>query len=197
VFPEWVAYEATKILEMNVTSGTGTAAQIGCDAAGKTGTTDNFNDAWFVGYTPHLATSVWVGYPNALVEMTSVHGISVAGGTFPAQIWNSFMTVAKGTNCDSFRASVDSPEFSPFYGEYASTGTSTDTTYSYDSYSAPAPAEPDDGSPGGEEYDPSLYESPPQEAPDSPTPAPDDGGGGVGPPGNGNGNANGQGNGNG
>ena len=54
VFPEWVAYEATKILEMNVTSGTGTAAQIGCDAAGKTGTTDNFNDAWFVGYTPHL-----------------------------------------------------------------------------------------------------------------------------------------------
>ena len=66
VFPEWVAYEATKILEQNVLGGTGTAAQIGCDAAGKTGTTDNFNDAWFVGYTPHLSASVWVGYPNAL-----------------------------------------------------------------------------------------------------------------------------------
>ena len=72
------------------------AANIGCPAAGKTGTTDNFNDAWFVGYTPHLATAVWVGYPDALREMRSVHGISVAGGTFPAEIWNKFMQVAKG-----------------------------------------------------------------------------------------------------
>jgi len=195
VFPEWVAYEATKILEMNVTSGTGTAAQIGCDAAGKTGTTDNFNDAWFVGYTPDLAASVWVGYPNALVEMTSVHGISVAGGTFPAQIWNSFMGVAKGTECDSFRPAVDSPEFSPFYGEYASTGTSSDTDYSStDSYTAPAPTGPGDNSAGGEDYsgyDPRLYESPPQDAPDSPDPD----GGGVSPPGNGKGQGNGNGNG--
>ena len=83
-FSDGVAYEVTKILQQNVTGGTGTAAQIGCPAAGKTGTTDNFNDAWFVGYTPHLSSSVWVGYPNALVEMRSVHGISVAGGTFPA-----------------------------------------------------------------------------------------------------------------
>jgi penicillin-binding protein 1A len=186
VFPEWVAYEATKILRQNVLGGTGTAAQIGCDAAGKTGTTDNFNDAWFVGYTPHLAASVWVGYPNALVEMTSVHGISVAGGTFPAQIWQSFMTVAKGSDCDSFRASVDQPEFTPFYGQYASTGTSSDESYSYDdSYStAPAPAAPEDDT-GGGEYDPRYYESPPQEAPKPPAPAPDDGA--AGPPGHGNG----------
>jgi penicillin-binding protein 1A len=190
VFPEWVAYEATKILEQNVLGGTGTAAQIGCDAAGKTGTTDNFNDAWFVGYTPHLAASVWVGYPNALVEMTSVHGISVAGGTFPAQIWQSFMSVAKGSDCDSFRPSVDQPEFTPFYGQYASTGTSTDTSYGYstDGYStAPAPAAPeDDSSDGG--YDPRYYESPPQEAPATPAPPSDDTGG-AGPPGNGRGNA--------
>ncbi len=170
VFPEWVAYEATKILEQNVLGGTGTAAQIGCDAAGKTGTTDNFNDAWFVGYTPHLAASVWVGYPNALVEMTSVHGISVAGGTFPAQIWNSFMSVAKGADCDSFRPSVDSPEFTPFYGEYSSTGTSSDTTYDYGYSTAPAPAQPEDDT-GGEDYDPDLYESPPQEAPGRPRPS--------------------------
>ena len=52
VVPDWVAYETTKILEQNVQKGTGTKAQIGCPAAGKTGTTDNFNDAWFVGYTP-------------------------------------------------------------------------------------------------------------------------------------------------
>jgi penicillin-binding protein 1A len=197
VFPEWVAYEATKILEQNVLGGTGTAAQIGCDAAGKTGTTDNFNDAWFVGYTPHLSTSVWVGYPNALVEMRSVHGISVAGGTFPAQIWQSFMSVAKGANCDSFRPSVDSPEFTPFYGEYASTGTSSDTNYSTTPYTAPAPEGPGDNSAGGENYsgyDPRLYESPPQEAPESPAPAPPGpGDGGVSPPGNGQGNGNGRG----
>ena len=194
VFPEWVAYEATKILEQNVLGGTGTAAQIGCDTAGKTGTTDNFNDAWFVGYTPHLAASVWVGYPNALVEMRSVHGISVAGGTFPAQIWQSFMSVAKGANCDSFRPSVDSPEFTPFYGQYASTGTSTDTNSSTESYTAPAPTGPGDNSAGGENYsgyDPRLSEAPPQEAPEAPAPAPQPDGGGVGPPGNGQGNANG------
>ena len=193
VLPEWVAYEATKILEQNVQGGTGTAANIGCSAAGKTGTTDNFNDAWFVGYTPHLAASVWVGYPNALVEMTSVHGISVAGGTFPAQIWHSFMTVAKGTDCDSFRPSVDTPEFTPFYGKYSSTGTSSDSTYSYsDSYStAPAPSAPEEDS---DDYDPDLYESPPQEAPEAPAPPPDDDGG-VTAPGNGNGNGVGNGNG--
>jgi len=195
VLPEWVAYEATKILEQNVQGGTGTAANIGCAAAGKTGTTDNFNDAWFVGYTPHLAASVWVGYPNALIEMTSVHGISVAGGTFPAQIWHSFMTTAKGTNCDSFRPSVDQPEFTPFYGKYSATGTSSDSNYSYsDSYSTPAPSTPDEDTgddTGG--YDPDLYESPPQEAPETPAPAPDDDGGAT-APGNGNGNAFGHGN---
>jgi penicillin-binding protein 1A len=193
VFPEWVAYEATKILEQNVLGGTGTAAQIGCDAAGKTGTTDNFNDAWFVGYTPHLAASVWVGYPNALVEMTSVHGISVAGGTFPAQIWQSFMTVAKGSDCDSFRPSVDQPEFTPFYGQYASTGTSSDTTYDYstEDYSTATP-EPEDDT-GGEGYDPRYYESPPQEVPEAPSPAPQTDDGGATAPGGGQGNGNGNG----
>ncbi len=85
VFSDGVAYEVTQILEDNVDAGTGTAAGTGCgDEAGKTGTTDDFNDAMFMGYTPHLATGVWVGYPDALISMTSVHGISVAGGTFPA-----------------------------------------------------------------------------------------------------------------
>jgi len=195
VFPEWVAYEATKILEQNVQAGTGTAANIGCAAAGKTGTTDNFNDAWFVGFTPHLAASVWVGYPNALIEMRSVHGISVAGGTFPAQIWHSFMTVAKGADCDSFRPAVDEPDFSPFYGKYSSTGTSGDTNYGYSpsqSYTAPAPSGAGDNSAGGKDYsgyDPRLYESPPQDAPDAPPTEPGDGGA-TAPPGNGNGNGN-------
>ena len=83
VFEDGVAAEVTEILSDNVDGGTGTAAQTDCSyEAGKTGTTDDFNDAMFIGYTPQLSTAVWVGYPNELRSMTSVHGISVAGGTF-------------------------------------------------------------------------------------------------------------------
>src|SRR5439155_21328607 len=64
-------------------------------AAGKTGTRENYGDAWCVGYTPQLAVAVWVGYPNGLRPMTSeYHGKPVAGGTFPALIWKSFMESA-------------------------------------------------------------------------------------------------------
>ena len=60
--------------------------------AGKTGTTENYGDAWFVGYTPQLVDAVWVGYPNKLKPMlTEFHGEPVAGGTFPALIWKTFM----------------------------------------------------------------------------------------------------------
>src|SRR3954453_13800759 len=69
VFKDGTTYEATKILEKNVQSGTGTAADIGCPAAGKTGTTDEFSDAWFVGFTPKLTSAVWLGYPNQRVSM--------------------------------------------------------------------------------------------------------------------------------
>src|SRR5207248_8661305 len=88
-FSQGVSYEATKFLEQNVQRGTGTAANIGCPAAGKTGTVDDYTDAWFIGFTPHLTSAVWVGYPNQKVPMYSVHGIRVAGGTVPAQIWHA------------------------------------------------------------------------------------------------------------
>ena len=86
----------TSILEDVVRSGTGTRAQIpGRAVAGKTGTTENYGDAWFVGYTPQLATAVWVGYPDKLVYMlTQYHGDPVAGGTFPADIWRTFNQLA-------------------------------------------------------------------------------------------------------
>jgi len=85
-----------QLLQGVVQSGTGTAAAIpGWQVAGKTGTTENYGDAWFVGYTPQLVAAVWVGYPNKLVPMlTEFHGHPVAGGTFPALIWKSFMTKA-------------------------------------------------------------------------------------------------------
>jgi penicillin-binding protein 1A len=88
------AYLITKTLEQVIQRGTGTAARIGRPAAGKTGTTNDYGDAWFVGYTPELVTAVWVGYPQGRIPMTSVHGITVVGGTFPAQIWRTFMSAA-------------------------------------------------------------------------------------------------------
>jgi penicillin-binding protein 1A len=76
--------------------GTGRAAQLpGWDVAGKTGTTENYGDAWFVGFTHDLVTAVWVGYPNKLIPMTTeFHGHTVEGGTFPALIWKAFMEKA-------------------------------------------------------------------------------------------------------
>jgi penicillin-binding protein 1A len=86
-----VAYETTRILAMNIKSGTGTRADIERPAAGKTGTATEWYDAWFCGYTPHLSTSVWMGNPDAQVPMDDVHGIKVTGGSFPAVIWQKFM----------------------------------------------------------------------------------------------------------
>ena len=112
VISEAVAYEVTKILHDNIIGGTGTAAYTGCSGqAGKTGTTDDFTDAWFVGYQPNLSTAVWVGYPDAAISMTSVHGITVFGGTFPAQIWNSYYANA-GVPCESFEQPSESIEWS-------------------------------------------------------------------------------------
>jgi penicillin-binding protein 1A len=86
----------TSILEGVVREGTGERARLtGREEAGKTGTTEHYGDAWFVGYTPELAVAVWVGYPNRLVPMeTEFEGGPVAGGTYPALIWKSFMRQA-------------------------------------------------------------------------------------------------------
>ena len=86
----------TSILERVVRIGTGTRAAIpGRATAGKTGTTDNYGDAWFVGYTPQLVVAVWVGYPNELKPMlTEFEGRPVTGGTLPALIWKEYMSAA-------------------------------------------------------------------------------------------------------
>ncbi|MBU4555259.1 MAG: PKD domain-containing protein, partial [Actinobacteria bacterium] len=89
-----LAYLTTDILRGVISKGTGTAAKIGRPAAGKTGTTQEYRDAWFVGYTPQLVCAVWVGYPDTQREMKSVHGRKVTGGSFPAEIWAQFMKSA-------------------------------------------------------------------------------------------------------
>ena len=134
VMTDGQAMEVTKVLKMNVQSGTGVNANYGCPAAGKTGTTDNFTDAWFVGYEPRLTAAVWVGYPNALVEMRSVHGIEVAGATFPSQIWHDFMNVAHRGYCEDFPQPTTPFQSSPFYGKYSKQGGTTDTSVPYNQY---------------------------------------------------------------
>jgi penicillin-binding protein 1A len=97
VLPAGVASTETSMLETVLQYGTGKAAAIGQFAAGKTGTTSNYGDAWFVGWDSKYTVAVWVGYPDKLIPMTtSFNGSPVLGGTFPALIWHDFMTSALG-----------------------------------------------------------------------------------------------------
>lgn len=118
---EGTAAIVTRILEQNVQSGTGTRAALGRPAAGKTGTNEEHADAWFAGYTPELATTVWVGYTGGEIPMESVHGIAVTGGSFPAEIWRLFMSSAlEGREVVPFAEPSRWPEWRPFTrGEYA------------------------------------------------------------------------------
>jgi penicillin-binding protein 1A len=85
------ARQTNRVLSQVVQRGTGTAARVsGWDVAGKTGSTDNNTNAWFVGYTRTLATAVWMGAPEGDVSMRNVNGVTVYGGTYPAMIWGSF-----------------------------------------------------------------------------------------------------------
>ncbi len=87
----------TEVLQQVVERGTGTAARLDRPAAGKTGTTNNSTDAWFVGYTanPRLTTAVWMGWPDdGSRPMNRVRGRSVSGGGIPAQIWQKYMREA-------------------------------------------------------------------------------------------------------
>ena len=86
----------THTLQGVILSGTGRAADIGRPAAGKTGTSNDYSDAWFVGYTPQLATAVWVGFPEAQIPMRNINGVArVTGGSFPARIWRDIMDHAQ------------------------------------------------------------------------------------------------------
>ncbi|HKY16989.1 MAG TPA: PBP1A family penicillin-binding protein [Microthrixaceae bacterium] len=98
VFAPEVADTVTSVLRGVIDKGTGRPARMNKRAsAGKTGTTDEYKDAWFAGYTCHRTAVVWVGYPQPQ-QMLDVRGVKVSGATFPAQIWNGYM--AKATEAD-------------------------------------------------------------------------------------------------
>jgi penicillin-binding protein 1A len=111
----------TEVLRQVILRGTGRGAKLDRVAAGKTGTGEEHRDAWFCGYTPDLATSVWVGFPEGQVSMVPPRTrISVFGGTWPADIWRRFMSAAlSGQPQSTFPAP---PALQPFA---SSTTTST------------------------------------------------------------------------
>ncbi len=116
------------ILRQAVLGGTGAGADFGIPVAGKTGTSGDYRDAWFVGYTPRLTTAVWMGYPDLdddgnTTFMTDVRGRKVTGGSFPATIWRLFMERATGGESQgNFR---DPP---PFGGTVLNADLTTTTT---------------------------------------------------------------------
>jgi penicillin-binding protein 1A len=183
VVPEAVAYEVWRLLHDNITEGTGTAAYTGCAGqGGKTGTTDNFTDAWFAGIQPNLATAVWVGYPQSnAIEMTSVHGTTVFGGTFPAEIWHSLYSGAE-IPCEEFNKPKTPISWAPFYGQFTAAAPSSGGSFS----GKGGEAESEEERLGREAtggYDPNAYAPGVGQEPTyvpSPPPAYGEGGGGVG-----------------
>jgi penicillin-binding protein 1A len=182
VLTEPIAWEVTRLLHDNITEGTGTAAYTGCPGqAGKTGTTDEYTDAWFAGYQPNLATAVWVGYPESNdISMSSVHGIIVFGGTFPAEIWNSLYTEG-GIPCEEFTEPEGKVSWAPYYSQFA-TASPSDSTAEDDS-SSDESVPPGTDAVGG--YDPDAYapgagQEPAPLPPSPPSPSsPSKGGGGT------------------
>lgn len=95
ILPADLVSTETSMLQTVVQSGTGRAADFGQFAAGKTGTTTDYGDAWFVGWDNKYTVAVWVGYPDSLKSMKyDFNGGPVLGGTFPALIWHDFMLSA-------------------------------------------------------------------------------------------------------
>ena len=116
------------ILRQVVLGGTGSSANFGIPIAGKTGTTQDYRDAWFVGYTPKLTTAVWMGFPDLdedgkTIFMDDVRGRKVTGGSFPAQIWRDFMRAATGGKSQGSFAAPG-----PYKGEVLNSDLTTTTT---------------------------------------------------------------------
>jgi penicillin-binding protein 1A len=172
VISDGVAYTVADVMKGTLEFGTAAGHGIACPAAGKTGTTEEQSDAWFVGFTPNVSTAVWTGNPDARVPLPGY------GADLSAPIWNDYMTVAAAEPCDDFPAPEDAAELSPYYSDNSTTGTGSDN-YSYDDGTgvapAPAPTDTGDGT-----YDPDLYA--PGAGQDPATAPPDDTGGGGPPP---------------
>jgi penicillin-binding protein 1A len=178
VFPYGQVFAADQVLKTVITSGTGTAASYGCPAAGKTGTTTSFTDAYFAGYTPQLATAVWVGYPDATTSMPGGFG-----GTLAAPIWHDYMAQASNGYCSDFPQPTDPFHGTAFFGRFATTGGGGGGSSGSGTSSGSGSSSGSSGSGTvSPYYNHSLYAQPPQPA----TPSGGAGNGGGGNSGRGN-----------
>ena len=170
VISDGVAYTVADVMTGTLDYGTATCCDIPCPAAGKTGTTEEQADAWFVGYTPHVSTAVWVGNPDERVPLPGY------GADLAAPIWHDYMMVAATEPCDDFPEPENPAELSgytsehttdPSYDDSTDTGTTTTPT-------TPDDTATDDPATGGDTdgYDSDLYAP---GAGQDPAPTPGDG----------------------
>ncbi|HEY5053326.1 MAG TPA: penicillin-binding transpeptidase domain-containing protein, partial [Solirubrobacterales bacterium] len=171
VLTEGQAYEVTKLLEGVITQGTGAGyTSIGCTSeAGKTGTSEDLSDAWFVGYTPMYSTAVWVGHPESR-ESTGF------GGPTAGPIWRSYMEAAQGGECPEFEVPTDLPVLSGLHSDHtSSSATTTQPTTEVEE----TPETQKEKKPEQQETEPAPTQAPaPSPAPSAP-PSVGIGGGGV------------------
>jgi penicillin-binding protein 1A len=154
---EGVAWKVTQVLAQNALYGTGAGSGDGVHPnAGKTGTTEDHADAWFVGYTRDLSTAVWMGYPSGEIPMLSVHGSAVAGATFPVPIWHEYMAAAEWHRAARpFETPASPPVFRPFqrgdfgYSSSYSSGSTTSATTTSTTTTTTTPTVPDVAKPAG------------------------------------------------
>jgi penicillin-binding protein 1A len=181
VVSDGVAYTVVDVMTGTLDYGTAACCDIPCPAAGKTGTTEEQADAWFVGYTPHVATAVWVGNPDSRVPLPGY------GADLAAPIWHDYMMVAAAQPCDDFPVAQNPADLSGYSSEhtvdpnYDPTATTPDTTTT-------DPTKPNDTGAPNNGYNPDLYApgagQDPAPTPDPPAPNPpaDTGGGNTGGP---------------
>jgi penicillin-binding protein 1A len=160
VLTEGEAYEVTKVLEGVITSGTGAGyTYMGCQAeAGKTGTSEDLSDAWFVGYTPKYSTAVWTGHPLSRAS-------TGFGGPTSGPIWRSFMEAAQGSDCPAFQVPSSLPDLTAYHGSHtAGSSSSCSSSTSSSSYcSSPTPnysyggGSGSGGSGGSDTHNPGAY----------------------------------------
>jgi penicillin-binding protein 1A len=186
VIPAGVADTAQQMLTGVIQSGTGKSAAIGEFAAGKTGTTENYGDAWFAGFNKELTVAVWVGYPDTLKPMkTDYRGSPVEGGTYPAEIWHDLMT--SWINIRDTRKAQEAQK----KGGDSTTPSTTPVAPSYSPPQQQAPAPQPSKKPPSQGKQPQRApktpspqpQTPAQPAPAQPSPVPQGGGGGAAPPG--------------
>ena len=179
VLSEAITGEETSILHQNVLGGTAVKSAIGCPTAAKTGTTNDFIDAWLDGFNSEYSTVVWMGYPTRRVSMTSVHGEVQQGGKLPSDIWHAYMApVTEGKPCAPLNESSSGISYQPFFGKYATTGQALSGEGSEPNAKKKAPGSGGGQGgakkgKGGEHAVLEVHEAPPPKAPAAtPTPPP-------------------------